>query len=134
MVHRGHIGTIFQAFSGSYLGRSTARTLQLLPDGCVLNERAIQKIRSGEQGWQYAAGALERFGADGVTYENRLVWLHKWLPRLTRRIHHPGNHRYAWPLTVAARKLMPVGLPYPKLQPLFSPTAAAALGPMQSEQ
>jgi hypothetical protein len=51
LVHPGHIGTIFQAFNGAYLGRGTPRTLRLLPDGTVLSDRAIQKIRAGERGW-----------------------------------------------------------------------------------
>ncbi len=96
LVHPGHIGTIFQAFNGVYLGLGTPRTLHLLPDGRVLNDRAIQKIRCGEQGWNYAASLLEEFGAPPVG-EDRTSWLAEWLPRLTRAIRHPGNHRYAWP-------------------------------------
>jgi hypothetical protein len=59
MVHRGHVGTIYQAFNGTYLGRSAARTLRLLPNGSVLSERAIQKTRRTECGSKYAAGTLE---------------------------------------------------------------------------
>lgn len=33
IVHRGHIGTIYQAFNGVYLGLGTARTLRILPVG-----------------------------------------------------------------------------------------------------
>jgi hypothetical protein len=35
IVVSGHLGTIFQAHNGVYLGRGTARTLRLLPDGRV---------------------------------------------------------------------------------------------------
>src|SRR5262249_12647783 len=45
IVHKGHIGTIYQAFSAHYLGRSKSRTLRLLPDGSVLSDRTIQKVR-----------------------------------------------------------------------------------------
>ena len=89
-----------------------------LPDGGVLSDRAIQKIRSGEQGWKYAAAELERFGTPAVGADRR-AWLAEWLPRLTRPLKHPGNHRYAWPLTRTARRLLPSGLPYPKWEPLF---------------
>jgi hypothetical protein len=58
IVVGGHVGTVFQAHNGLYLGRGTARTLRLLPDGRVLSDRAIQKIRSGEPGWKYAAAEL----------------------------------------------------------------------------
>jgi hypothetical protein len=118
IVVPGHLGTVFQAHNGVYVGPGTARTLRLLPDGRVLSDRAIQKIRSGEPGWRYAAAALERFGASPVS-EDRRAWLAEWLPRLTRPLPHPGNYRYAWPLNRTARRLMPAGLPYPKWQPLF---------------
>src|SRR5215469_3275819 len=89
IVVRGHLGTVFQAHNGVYLGRATARTLRLLLDGRVLSDRAIQKIRSGEQGWRYAAAELSRFGAPSVG-EDRRVWLSQWLPQFTRPLRHPG--------------------------------------------
>lgn len=33
--------------------------------------------------------------------------------------HYPGNHKYAWPLRVNARKWLPPSFPYPKFTPLF---------------
>jgi hypothetical protein len=50
IVHRGHVGTCYQATSATFLGRTEPRAIRLLPDGTVLNDRTIQKIRSGEQG------------------------------------------------------------------------------------
>jgi hypothetical protein len=118
LVHPGHIGTIFQAFNGAYLGRGTPRTLRLLPDGRVLSDRAIQKIRAGERGWRYAARLLEEAGATAPDGD-RVAWLKLWLPRLTRTVRHPGNHRYAWPLNKVASRLMPQTYAYPKFSPLF---------------
>lgn len=112
VITPGHIGTIYQAHNGLYLGRGTRRTLRLLPDGRVFSDRTIQKIRAGERGWRYAAAQLQAHGAPAPTGD-RCSWLHEWLPRLTRTIRHPGNHRYAWPLD----KRMQVQLerqPYPK--------------------
>jgi hypothetical protein len=63
IVHRGHVGICDQATSATFLGRTERRTIRLLPDGTLLNDRTIQKIRSGEQGWHYAAALLETFGA-----------------------------------------------------------------------
>lgn len=117
-VHPGHIGIIFQASNGVYLGRSTPRTLRLLPDGTVLSDRAIQKIRKREQGWRYAAALLEDAGASSPD-DDLAVWLKYWLPRVTRPLRHPGNHRYAWPLQRVTRKLLPQNLPYPKIAPIF---------------
>jgi len=51
IVHRGHVGICYQATSATFLGRTEPRTIRLLPDGTLLNDRTIQKIRSGEQGW-----------------------------------------------------------------------------------
>ena len=119
LIHRGHVGTIYQAFNGAYLGRSAPRTLRILPDGSVFSERDLQKIRHSEQGWKYATGILERFGAAPIDGDPA-VWLAHWLPQLTRRVRHPGNHKYCWPLSAAARKMMPSSAPYPKLNPLQS--------------
>ena len=119
IVHPGHIGTIYQAFNGCYLGRGSRRTLMLLPDGSVLNARTVQKIRRIERGWKYAAGLLEKFGAEPLNNDPE-VWLDRWLPALTRPLHHPGNHKYAWPLQQSARKSMPSSLPYPKFSPLLA--------------
>lgn len=111
-VFGGHIGTIYQAHNGAYLGRGTARTLRLLPDGTVLSARALQKIRAGERGIDYAAGLLERAGAAPLGDAAPRPWLATWLPRLTRTVRHPGNHRYAW----SFRRSLPLrGGAFPKL-------------------
>lgn len=118
VVHPGHVGTIYQAHNGRYLGRSSAVPLRLLANGQVLSKRAISKIRSGERGWRYAAELLERAGATPAPLESeaRGAWLAAWLPALTRAVRHPGNHRYAWPLERRTRILLE-SLPYPKLTP-----------------
>ena len=114
IIHRGHFGICYQATSATFLGRTHPRTVRLLPDGTVLNERAIQKIRAGEQGWQYAAALLEKFGASPASAENRADWLKIWLARLTRRLRHSGNYKYAWAIDPGARRFLPASLPYPK--------------------
>lgn len=118
IVHKGHVGTIYQAFNGIYLGRSKPRTIHFLPDGSVLNDRTIQKIRALERGWRYGTELLERFGANPLTGDPG-QWLREWLPRLTRTVRHPGNHKYAWALDRAAQKSIPPSLPFPKLDSLF---------------
>lgn len=115
VIFPGHIGTIYQAHNAQYTGLGTARTLRLLPDGAVFNPRALQKIRSGEQGWRYSAGILAAHGATEAPDDPiaRASWLKHWLPIITRPLAHPGNHRYAWPLQRRASVAMPA-LPYPK--------------------
>lgn len=116
-VFPGHIGTVYQATNAVYLGRATARTLRLLPDGTVLNARAMQKLRAGEQGWRYVADQLHRHGASALaTSDDRVAWMQDWIPRLTRPFRHSGNHRYAWALRARDRRHLPASLPYPKLR------------------
>ena len=127
-VHLGHVGTIYQAFNGCYLGRGTARTLRLLPDGRVFSDRAAQKIRAGERGWRYVAAQLEEFGAGLAPFDpdHRTQWLADALNQLTTRIRHRGNHKYAWALDKHMRKQLPESLPFPKaLDPLAAFQIAA---------
>ncbi len=113
----GHVGTIYQAGNGRYLGRSQARTLRLLPDGSVLSDRAAQKVRTLEKGWEYVVALLTRHGAEyspdlAQDEDHRREWLRAATARVTRPLRHPGNHRYVWPLS--RRVVLSGGLPYPK--------------------
>jgi hypothetical protein len=115
LVLPGHVGRIYQAHNGVYLGRSTPRRLRLLPDGRVLSDRAIAKIRARDRGWRYAAAQLEAFGARALQPDDDpTTWLRLWLPRLTQPLRHRGNHRYVWALDRAVRRRLPAGLAYPK--------------------
>ncbi len=64
LTHRGHCGIVYQALNGRYVGRTNAASLRLLPDGTALNNRACGKVARREQGCEYAAGLLVRWGAD----------------------------------------------------------------------
>lgn len=114
-VFAGHIGTIYQAHNGVYLGRSTPRTLTLLPNGQVLSDRAQQKVRTADRGVRYSVQQLVQCGAASPeSYDPEVLgpWLRQWKRRLCRRFRHRGNHKYAWPLSRKVR--LPAGLPYPK--------------------
>lgn len=110
----GHVGTIYQAFNGVHVGRGTARTLHLLPDGRVFSDRAAQKIRKLERGWGYAAAQLEAFGASPMGGQDPHQWLREWTAKLTRPLKHPGNFKYAWALDRRGRRALPPSQPYPK--------------------
>lgn len=112
-VKPGHLGVIYQAHNGRYIGRSKARTLRLYADGRVLNERAIQKVRKAERGWESVVEELVAYGAEPLAGDRR-EWLRRALSALTRPLAHPGNHKYAWPLRPGVERFMPDGLPYPK--------------------
>lgn len=114
VVLPGHVGTIYQAFNGRYLGRSSAETLQLAPDGRVISRRALSKIRNDERGAAYAYRQLVEMGAptrlpleEGDAYVKRAL-------SCFRKIRHPGNHVYGWSLC-GRDDIAPTAGPYPKL-------------------
>ncbi|WP_212180549.1 hypothetical protein [Burkholderia vietnamiensis] len=117
----GHIGTIYQAHNGRYVGRSSARTLRLGPDGCVLSPRSLSKIRLGESGWEAAQRRIESLGAPKRHFgEDGATWLARVLAcGMFRTLKHPGSHCYVWALGCsAARRKIETNfvqqMPYPK--------------------
>lgn len=115
ILFRGHVGTIYQATNGTYLGRSSAHTKYLLPDGSVIHRRALTKIRHHQQGWRYSAEILERHGAAPLSGDP-VEWVNRWLPVITRRLRHQGNHKYVWALNRRDRRSLPPSKPYPKFE------------------
>jgi hypothetical protein len=113
VVMPGHVGTVYKATNGVYLGRGDARTLRLLDDGRIFSHRAEQKIRKQESGWRYAVKQLVAAGAAPLGNEDPALWLKRELGRF-RRLRHRGNHKYAWGLNRAMRNQLPSSLPYPK--------------------
>lgn len=117
-VFPGHVGTIYQATNGRHVGRTRPSTLRLLPDGTVLSNRAMGKLRRREVGWRYAAAELERWGASPLADgEDPAAWLRRWRPVLTRPLRHHGNHRYLWCLDRRRRRevLAAPAIAYPKI-------------------
>lgn len=115
VVTPGHVGTIYQAFNGTYLGRSRGETLVLDPRGRALSRRALSKIRLEERGAGYAYEQLLAAGAparrpleDGAEYVERAL-----AEGPFRRLKHPGNHVYAWAFTADVRRGLD-GETYPK--------------------
>lgn len=118
-VHRGHVGTIYQALSGRYIGRTNPASLRLLPDGSVLSNRTQGKVHRDERGASTAYSQLERFGAAPLGEdEDPATWLRLWRGRLTRAMRHRGNHRYVWGIDKRRRREVVErfeALPYPKI-------------------
>ena len=114
-VFPGHRGVIYMASNALYLGRATARTLTLLPDGRVLSDRSAQKIRKQERGHAHVERQLVRLGATPRRAgEGGAAWLADALSQLgATRLRHRGNHRYAFRLGATARRRarIRVGLP-----------------------
>lgn len=120
-VFGGHVGTIYQATNGCYLGIGKPSTKYILPNGRAFSKRAMSKVRKREQGWRYSARILENFGASPLSDgEDSAAWLRRWTgskspEAITRTMRHPGNHQYAWILPKKLRDKLPSSRPYPKL-------------------
>lgn len=119
----GHIGLIYQATNALYTGQATPRTLTVLPDGTILNDRTAQKIRSQHVGHHYAEQRLLEHGAPPrQPSQPAQDWLRDALTVIgARRVRHPGNHRYLFRLG-SSREQRSIILghptsPYPKPRP-----------------
>lgn len=114
VVMPGHVGTIYQAFNATYLGRSRPGEVILGADGRPVSPRALSKIRNDEQGAGYAAEALVRAGAPRrQLLEDPGSWVRRALEQGPfRRLRHPGNHVYGWSFSKACT--LPQGMAYPK--------------------
>lgn len=119
LTHRGHVGTVYQALNAQYVGRTNAASLRLLPDGTCWSNRAAGKVARREQGCDYAAAQLVRWGADPLREdEDALAWVRRWRGELTRPMRHEGNHRYLWCLDKRRRRELLDSKPsyaYPKI-------------------
>lgn len=126
VVTPGHVGVIYQALNGVYLGRGGARHLWLDRWGRVMSDRALSKIRNGEVGMDYACRQLVAMGAPArrMGEEGRVYVARALAEGPFRRIWHPGNHCYAWALVSTGREgralrksLVGRGVPYPEGRP-----------------
>lgn len=121
LITPGHIGTIYQALSAHYRGRSSRRTLWLAPDGTVLSGRMLSKLSGGERGAAHAYATLHGHGAPARRpLEADAAYLRRALIEgpFTRRA-HPGNHVYTFAAGRPAdrrktRDTFPESLTYPK--------------------
>lgn len=102
----GHVGIAYQACSGHYLGRASSSSLWLNADGVAVSTRGLSKIRLQERG---ASSAEKRFVALGASPrrfgQEPSAWIDEALrgPAF-RKVRHPGNHVYCWPLGSAKQK------------------------------
>jgi hypothetical protein len=116
---RGHVGTIYQATNGHYIGKTNPSTIRVFDDGIEFSNRASGKVRLGEVGRAYAIGQLVRRGAPRPYYDEDIrEWLRYWSAELTRTARHRGKHRYLWCLDRRRRRevLRFPTFAYPKLE------------------
>jgi len=115
VLFAGHTGHIYIASNAAYLGRSTARTMTVLPNGSVLPARSAQKVRAGERGHHHVERQLVHLGATPRRpHADPAAWLAAALDEIgAARVRHRGNHRYAFRLgqTARLRQRVRVGMP-----------------------
>lgn len=106
VAFRGHIGAIYQGHNAIPFGRSEGRILKIFPDGTSLHHRTETKIKARAKGWRAAVELLVGWGAKppGGPRSDLGRWLARELPCITRRLKHPGNHRYVWGFDRPERK------------------------------
>lgn len=98
IVKRGHTGTIYSAHNGRYAGRSSPRTLTVLPSGQVISERTLSKLRTDDVGAAYAERLLVDAGCPRrPAGEPAAVYLSGLREGgVLRRLRHPGNLVFTW--------------------------------------
>lgn len=95
-VMPGHIGTIYQAHNGQYLGRSHPKRMVLTANGKSVNQRMLSKLRNAESGQDYARKWCETHtGLVQHAEESNRAYIERMIAEL-RTLKHPGNHAYAW--------------------------------------
>jgi len=117
VIFPGHHGTIYQAKGMDYLGKTRPRRLTMLPDGSVLHDRAMSKVRNDECGRGGVERRLVALGARPRSEgEPGRGWLEEALQAVGARVvSHGGNHRYAAYIGPrAGRRFAATSYPYPK--------------------
>jgi hypothetical protein len=121
LIFPGHLGGIYAAFGGEFLGLSAKETVWLFDDGTAYPARARTKIRAyarattdealeDAKGWAAAVRRLEGHGAEPFDFEPgdpaAALWCDRELARLARCFRHPGNYRFGWGLKLSARTMI----------------------------
>jgi len=110
----GHFGCIYQSTNARFTGRAETRTKYLFPDGTILDDRNLTKLREQQPGWQAVAAKLVEHGAPkprGDFEKWRLPAIHA----ATRTFRHKGTYRYLWALDKRLSRYLPDAKRYPKL-------------------
>jgi hypothetical protein len=91
LTKQAHYGTVYKAKGALFAGRARPRWLHLAPDGSVVSERMISKIRREERGIEYAVARLRGYGAPAREIgEDWKSWTRRVLRLpIFRRIRHP---------------------------------------------
>ena len=118
LVMPGHVGTIYQAFNGRYVGKTNRESMWIDSFGKTIPRRALSKIRNGESGSNGAYERLVRAGAPSIkSGENSKAYVERILEEGPfYKVMHPGNLAYVWAIQRKKRttKGFPPAMAYEK--------------------
>jgi hypothetical protein len=125
---RRHFGIIYQAHNAVFAGTSEPRIVTVAPDGHVINDRGLSKVRNNERGRDYVIRELLAAGAEPRRRgESPRDWIYRVIrqPPL-RRIKQKGKLVYTFGLNKREKRGLLAhhagGLPYPKPPATESPS------------
>jgi len=105
IIMPGHVGEVYQALSATCRGRARARSHFIAPNGSMISERTLSKIKLKEQGSEYATKQVLSAGVDPRRPgEDPKEWIARAIEEgqiSVRR--HPGNWVYTFGLTKRAK-------------------------------
>lgn len=113
LIMPGHVGTVYQALNGWYLGRSTPSSDLRLADGSDFSRRTRSKVTGRESGHRAVVNRLaalyrQQHGHDPAAFTddtNASNWLRQVLDGIGyTRVRHRGKHRYAFLLNAGDRR------------------------------
>lgn len=105
IIMPGHVGEVYQALSAQCRGKTKGRYHFIAPDGKMISERSLSKIRNLECGHEYAAKQIVNHGASPrEVHEEPTEWIARLITEgeITKR-KHPGNWVYSFGLTKKAK-------------------------------
>lgn len=108
VVFPGHYGCIYASVNALYMGRASPKTQYIAPDGRVLANRILSKLRHGEIGRAYAERSLvDITGLVRGEEEEPKAFVERALA-VMRAQHHPGNHLYVFPTAADRREKLAI--------------------------
>ena len=116
VVMPGHVGTIYQAHNGRCIGRTSSKTKKMAPNGVIITDRTLCKLKNGERGNDYVKRMLNKYIGGKHADETWKQYVARAETSFTK-VKHPGNHVYCWAIgdeKKRTRRTFKDALPFPK--------------------
>lgn len=113
----GHVGTIYQAHNGRNVGRTSSYYKKMNPNGVIVTDRTLNKLRNGEKGNNYVYQMLKEYAGLKRPDEDWKQYVARAEQKFVK-FKHPGNHVYCWAVgdeKKRTRRKFHEPLPFPKI-------------------